>query len=223
VGWAAFRAGFKVLSRFPLPSPLLDATTFIVLTQLMPHVSFSITDTTLKHNPLRIPLFLVHCFSHLRNLLHPHMRCLSLPGVPNVRRVSPSWHGDSFSHRVNRSPQRRTQPHPRSPHPYRPLTGHNGTPSTARHHHHQPPSPMQRRGRCAERARRERAASGQWATTAVTRVSAFSAMQMQHLSGQFGLSSYGCASGGAEPHANGPGEYSDGTGIAAGSSNNGRV
>ena len=50
---------------------------------------------------------------------------------------------------------------------------------------------------------------------------AFSAMQMQHLSGQSGLSSYASASGSAEPHTNVSGEDSDATEIAAGSSNDG--
>jgi hypothetical protein len=46
-------------------------------------------------------------------------------------------------------------------------------------------------------------------------------MQIRHLSGQFGLSSYACALGSAKPHANDSGDDSDRTEIAAGSSNDG--
>jgi len=79
-------------------------------------MSFSLTDTTLKHNPPRMPVRLAHSFSPLRESLRP-MRCSSLIGVPKVQRLSPSRHGNISSHRGGQVPQRPTLPHLRPPRP----------------------------------------------------------------------------------------------------------
>ena len=97
---------------------------------------------------------------------------------------------------------------------------YNVTPSTARHHHHHHHHHL-RNG--VEEAQSVRSGSGFWAAChdISNESSAFSAMQTRQLSGQSGLSSSACASGSAEPHANDSGDDSDGTEIAAGSSNDG--
>ncbi len=101
----------------------------------------------------------------------------------------------------------------------------NTTPSAMRHHHHLLHQHNHhnhvRNG--VEEAQSVRSGSGFWAAghDSSQGSSAFSASQLRQLSGRSGLSASACASGSAEPHADDSGDDSDGTEIAAGSSNDG--
>ena len=96
------------------------------------HVSFPISDTMLKHNSLRMPVCQVHRISQFTKLAPP-MRCLSLTGVPNVRRLFPSRHGILAVHRGEQVPMPHVATFSSSSFI---LPSYNATPSTARHHHH---------------------------------------------------------------------------------------
>jgi len=102
----------------------------------------------------------------------------------------------------------------------------NTTPTAMRHHHllphhHHNHHNHVRNG--VEEAQSVRSGSGFWAAghDSSQGSSAFSASQLRQLSGRSGLSASPCASGSAEPHADDSGDDSDGTEIAAGSSNDG--
>ena len=95
---------------------------------------FSWTNTTLKRNPLYMPVRLAHFFSLMR-LTPPHVLPVAYWGVKAAAALSP-LHGNTSSYQGGQVPQRLLHLCLRPPPPYRPPT--TLPTSTARHHHHHP-------------------------------------------------------------------------------------
>lgn len=168
----------------------------------------------LEHNPLRIPVRLANLFLAFMQLAPPHAPLVAYWRAERAAALSiPTWeYFQSPGEQVPPTPHAATSlfSSPISP-------SYNATPSTARYHHHQPPSPTKGVRGASERLR----GSGPQQHSQELCVLRDADAASVRLVWAPRMRARRAAPSRTEPHANGLGEDSDGTGITAGSSNDG--